>query len=135
MTTTLASGARQKAAQSRYLKDSVQTLTPARLVTMMYDTLVSDLAIAETAIADGDKYLANQRLVRAQRIVLELRSSLKPELWSGGQRLNALYNYWLQEIVQANIKKDASRLVACRAQIEPIREAWHQAAREVAGDK
>jgi flagellar protein FliS len=102
---------------------------------MMYDTLVSDLAIAETAIADGDKYLANQRLVRAQRIVLELRSSLKPELWSGGQRLNALYNYWLQEIVQANIKKDASRLVACRAQIEPIREAWHQAAREVAGDK
>jgi len=123
--------ARQKLARARYVKDTVETLTAPRLVTMLYDTLVSDLRDAEAGIGAGDTYNANKRLVRAQKIVLELRSSLKPELWSGGPRLAALYDYWLREIVQANVRKDAARVAACRKQIEPIRDAWHQAASEV----
>jgi flagellar protein FliS len=123
--------ARQKLARARYVKDTIETLTPPRLVTLLYDTLVSDLQEAEAHIAAGDKFNANKRLVRAQKIVLELRTSLKPELWSGGPRLAALYDYWLREIVHANVRKDAARLVACRRQIEPIRDAWHQAANEV----
>jgi flagellar secretion chaperone FliS len=123
--------ARQKLARARYVKDTIETLTAPRLVTMLYDTLVSDLQEAEAGIAAGDKYNANKRLVRAQKIVVELRSSLKPEMWSGGPRLVALYDYWLREIVHANVRKDAARVAACRRQIEPIRDAWHQAANEV----
>jgi len=123
--------ARQKLARARYVKDTIETLTAPRLVTMLYDTLVSDLREAEADIAAGDKFNANKRLVRAQKIVLELRTSLKPELWSGGPRLAALYDYWLREIVHANVRKDAGRVAICRQQIEPIRDAWHQAANEV----
>jgi len=123
--------ARQKLARARYVKDTIETLTAPRLVTMLYDTLVSDLREAEAGIAADDKFNANKRLVRAQKIVLELRTSLKPELWSGGPRLAALYDYWLREIVHANVRKDAARVAAVRRQIEPIRDAWHQAANEV----
>jgi len=115
--------ARQKLARARYVKDTIETLTAPRLVTMLYDTLVSDLQEAEAHIASGDKFNANKRLVRAQKIVLELRTSLKPEMWSGGPRLAALYDYWLREIVHANVRKDAARVAACRHQIEPIRDA------------
>lgn len=122
---------RQQAARARYVKDTVETLTPARLVTMLYDRLVADLERSERAIEERDHFTSNKHLVNAQAIVLELRSSLKPELWSAGPRLAALYEYLVREIVQANITKDAGRAATCRKLIEPLRDAWHVAAAEV----
>ena len=120
-----------QAARARYIKDTIETLSPARLVTMLYDALVSDLERAEAAIAAADNFEANRRLVKAQAILLELRSSLKPELWSAGPRLAALYDYLIREVVQANVAKDRTRVAICRELIEPLRDAWHVAAREV----
>jgi flagellar secretion chaperone FliS len=122
---------RQQAARARYVKDTVETLTPARLVTMLYDRLVSDLDRAEQAIDANDHFTSNKHLVNAQAIVLELRTSLKPDVWSGGPRLAALYDYLVREIVQANVTKDSSRAATCRKLVEPLRDAWHVAAAEV----
>ena len=122
---------RQHAARARYVKDTVETLSPARLVTMLYDRLVSDLERGESAIDAKDHFTSNNHLVNAQAIVLELRASLRPELWSGGPRLAALYDYLVREIVQANVTKDAKRAATCRRLIEPLRDAWHIAAADV----
>ena len=121
----------QQAARDRYLRDKVETLSPPRLVTMLYDALVADLERGEAAIRASDAYEANRRLVKAQAILIELRSSLKPELWSAGPRLAALYEYLIREVVQANVAKDATRVATCRGLVEPLRDAWHVAAREV----
>ncbi len=121
-----------QAARARYMKDTVETLSPARLVTMLYDALVTDLQRAERAIDQHDNHEANRRLVNAQAIVIELRSALKPEGWSAGPRLAALYDYLIREIVAANVAKDARRVAACRGLVEPLRDAWHVAARKVA---
>ena len=128
---TVAQAHRHQAARSRYLKDTVATLSPARLVTMLYDALVADLERAEAAVSAGDNHVAHTNLVKAQAIVVELRSSLKPDLWSAGPRLAALYDFLLREIVQANVEKDRLRIVACRTLIEPLQAAWHTAANEV----
>lgn len=122
---------RQQAARARYVKDTVETLTPARLVTMLYDRLVADLERGEAAIESGDTFTSNKHLVNAQSIVLELRSALRPELWSGGPRLAALYDFLVREIVQANVAKDGARAAACRKLVEPLRDAWHLAAKDV----
>jgi flagellar secretion chaperone FliS len=98
---------------------------------MLYDALVTNLDRAERAIGDNDKHEANRSLVKAQAILIELRSSLKPELWSAGPRLAALYELLIREVVQANVAKDAARVAKCRSLIEPLREAWHVAAPEV----
>ncbi len=131
-TSTGDSAARQQqAARARYVKDAVETISPARLVTMLYDALVSDLERGESAIASGEFFNANRHLVKAQAILIELRSSLKPDLWSAGPRLAALYEYLIREVVQANVAKDAARVASCRRLLEPLRDAWHVAAREV----
>ena len=83
----------REAARARYMKDSVETMSPARLVTMLYDALVTDLQKAEQAIKAVDYYEANRQLVKSQAILIELRSSLRPETWSAGPRLAALYEY------------------------------------------
>ena len=100
--------------------------------TMLYDALVTNLDVAERTMAAKDLHTANRSLVKAQAILIELRSSLKPELWSAGPRLAALYEYLIREVVQANVTKDAKAVRACRLLIEPLRDAWHVAAREVA---
>ena len=50
------------------------------------------------------------------------------DAWEGGPRLAALYNWLISELVQANVKLDANRISACRQVVEPLRDAWRQAA-------
>jgi flagellar secretion chaperone FliS len=114
--------------RNRYVGDSVSTASPARLVTMLYDRLVRDLCTAETALSGRDLAAANSALVHAQEIVWELAAGLDVTKWSGGPALAALYQFVIAELLAANVKKDVERVVSVRSLVEPLRDAWHQAA-------
>lgn len=119
--------------RARYVQDAIETASPARLLTMLYDRLVRDIAGAELAIATATFSEANTLLLHAQDIVLELQSSLDTRTWSGAQGLSALYTYLYGELIAANTTKDAARLGVCLRIVEPLRSAWHEAATLVAG--
>lgn len=114
--------------RNRYVGDSVTTASPGRLVTMLYDRLVRDLLAAEAALDAADLEGANRNLIHAQEIVWELAAGLDPTKWSGGPALAALYQFMLAELLEANVKKDAARVVSVRGLVEPLADAWHQAA-------
>jgi|SRR4051812_4490737 flagellar protein FliS len=114
--------------RDRYLRDSVSTASPAKLLIMLYDRLILDLAKGEEALRSGEREAANDRITHAQEIILELRTSLDVEAWSGAPGLANLYGWLLTELIGANIGRDADRVAACRALVEPIREAWNEAA-------
>ncbi len=122
---------RQAAARQRYVTDSVQTLSPEQLVTMLYDKLVFELERAENALRAGNLHDSNDALVRSQAIVLELRSSLKTDVWSGAPKLAALYDFFVREIIQANVSRSPEKAASVRELVEPLREAWHTAARQL----
>lgn len=117
--------------RGRYVDDSITTASPPRLLVMLYDRLVLDLQRAEAAQVAGDRGTANEQLLHAQDIVLELRSSLDPTTWEGGQRLMALYVFLQTELVKANVTGDAARTGSCRAIVEPLRDAWRTAAASI----
>ena len=119
--------------RARYLGDSIATASPQQLLVMLYDRLALDLERAQKAVAAGDRSEASEQLQHAQEIVLELLSSLQVDAWEGGPRLAALYNWLLSEMMQANIKLDTNRISACRQVVEPLRDAWRQAAASLAG--
>jgi flagellar protein FliS len=114
--------------RDRYLQDSINTASPGKLLLMLYDRLVLDLIQAEEAIGSGDREQSHERLTHAQEIVLELRTSLDVEAWSGAPGLANLYGYLLTELIGANIAQDAERVRTCRGLIEPLRDAWREAA-------
>ncbi|GGJ82576.1 flagellar protein FliS [Pilimelia anulata] len=116
------------ALRNRYLADAVATASPARLLVMLYDRLVLDLARGEQALRDGDRGAASQQLLHAQDIVLELRASLDTDAWEGGPGLARLYEFVMTELIQANVRRDADRVAGCRALMEPLRDAWREAA-------
>lgn len=118
----------QAALLAKFRRESLATASPAQLLTMLYDRLVLDLDRAVAALEANDTAAANEQLGHAQQIVHELRCSLDPTVWDGGPQLLELYNYLYGELVSANVTRDVAKVAACRTLVEPLREAWHQAA-------
>ena len=121
------------AVRTRYLDDTVSTAGPAMLLTMLYDRLVLDLVRAENEQRAGTRGAAGAHLLHAQDIVSELASTLDLDAWDGARRLLSVYTFLLTELVQANVAGDAERTATCRALVEPLRDAWHEAAAQLAG--
>lgn len=120
------------ALRARYLGDTVATASPQQLLVMLYDRLALDLERGQTALMAGDRSVANDQLQHAQDIIIELRSSLQVDVWEGGPRLAALYSWLLTELITANVKGDVNRVSSCRQVVEPLRDAWRQAAASLA---
>ena len=114
--------------RDRYLQDSINTATPGKLLVMLYDRLVLDLVQGEEGLRTGDREQANERITHAQEIILELRATLDLEAWAGAAGLAGLYVFLLTELIQANIKRDADKVATCRGLVEPLRDAWREAA-------
>lgn len=123
MTSTTAAAAR-----ARYAREAVTTASPATLLLMLYDRLVRDLITAEQALADGDLARASTELVHAQDVVGELHSSLDVTAWDGAAGLASLYLFVRSELITANLRKDRAQVAAVRELVEPLRDAWRQAA-------
>ncbi|MGK2959398.1 MAG: flagellar export chaperone FliS [Acidimicrobiales bacterium] len=119
------------ALRDRYLNDAVTTVSPAKLVTMLYDRLARDLATAEHALVTGNFDVASAQLLHAQEIVMELRTGLDPTAWEGGPGLASLYAFLLTELISANVKKDSAKVGECRRLVDPLRDAWHQALAQI----
>lgn len=117
-----------QAVRNRYVDNAVSTVSPARLVTMLYDALVADLVKAEDALKRVDVQVAHDRLVHAQEIILELQAGLDVTKWDGGPALLSLYHYLYARLVDANVRKDAAVVRSVHATVEPLRQAWHVAA-------
>ena len=114
--------------RARYLGESVATASPQQVLVMLYDRLALDLERAQLALRDGRRDDATTQLRHAQDIVFELLGSLRVDAWEGGPRLAALYNWLVAELSQAMVKHDAGRVTSCLQVVEPLRDAWRQAA-------
>ncbi|NUU31185.1 flagellar export chaperone FliS [Arthrobacter sp. C9C5] len=114
--------------RNQYLADSVLSAPPARLLTMLYDRLLLDLSRAETAQQAGNWPVASENLLHGQAIIAELISSLKTDAWDGADGLLGLYNYAFTALVNANIQRDAALTREAIELLEPLRQAWHEAA-------
>lgn len=116
------------AQRNQYLAESVLSAPPARLLTMLYDRLLLDLARAEEDQNACNWAVASVQLLHAQAIVTELSTSLKLDTWEGASSLLGIYNYASTALVNANIQRDASLTREVINLLEPLRQTWHEAA-------
>jgi flagellar protein FliS len=119
-----------RSAGAHYLRETVETASPATRLVMLYDRLVADLVRAESALTSDpvEFETANSTLQHAQEIINLLDATLDVDSWSGGKGLRALYRWNLQLLLQANLAKDPKPVRDCLASIEPLRDAWRGAA-------
>jgi flagellar protein FliS len=118
-----------------YVTDSIGTAGPAQLVLALYDGALGAIERARRmlllgAAHDGHSGIeaVHAQLVKAQRIVTELRVTLDHE--RGGAiagNLDALYEFCLRTLVDANLAKDSSKLTPATDVLRSLRDAWAQA--------
>jgi flagellar protein FliS len=117
----------QQAAADRYLNDRVLTASPAELTAMLYDACVGALKLAARLQESGDHVRAGGRLLKAQDIVLELRTTLNPAAGDLAVRLDALYTYAFGLLVKANVQRDPAATLEALSVLEPLAQAWRTA--------
>ncbi len=131
MTQTHPSGSNAQTAarlRSRYVSNSVDTMSPGRLIVALYDRLLLDLDRAEHATTASDVAGAHENLIHAQAIIMQLLESLDLERWPAGRALADIYLFVYHELVAANVEKDGARVGSCRTLLTPLRDAWFDAA-------
>ncbi len=115
-------------AYAQYRQTSIQTAPPEQLVVMLYDGAIRFLEQAKLAITDGRD--ASAPIGRAQDIIVELLASLDHSAGPVADNLLRLYEFWIQRLFQASIRKDAAMVEEVAAMVRDLREAWATVAQQ-----
>jgi flagellar protein FliS len=112
----------------KYKKTSAATMSPGRLLIMLYDRAIKAVEDAIDNIDDQQAAEAHKHIIKAQDIVLELRNTLNMD-YSISAQLQELYDYFYFQLVQANIHKDKLLLKEILPLLAELRETWQEAVR------
>jgi flagellar secretion chaperone FliS len=111
-------------AQNAYKQNSVLSASPEQLVLMLYDGALRFLSQAGTAMREGDVSTANGRLRRAEAILDELRATLDPSAGEIAERLEAIYIFCRQFLVEAQLEQDPAKIDSVAGLVGELRGAW-----------
>jgi flagellar secretion chaperone FliS len=107
---------------------SVESASPHRLITLLFDGYMEALATARGALREGRIEAKGKAISRAARIVDEgLKAGLN--LQDGGRLaadLKSLYEYLTLRLTLANVRNDDKILEECIGLVEPLRQAWRE---------
>lgn len=114
-------------ARNRYNADGAGVVPQNRLLVMLYDRLVLDLEQADAALVERSIEVVNDKLLHAQAIILELHSALDIDAWDGSEGLASLYVWLNEQLLEANVKKDARGIRNSLRVVRQLRDAWRDA--------
>jgi flagellar protein FliS len=110
-----------------YKETSIKTASSSKLVLMLYNEAIKQMDIAASKLEEKSKDLdnVNVALIKSQDIITELMVSLDFE--KGGeiaQNLFSLYMFFNQQLMGANVKKDARPVRNVQKMVMELRDAW-----------
>jgi len=109
-----------------YLKTKVLTASPQELRMMLYEGAIRFCRQGRTALEAKDYEGSYNGLMRAQKIVLELSTSMRPEAAEPGlcEKLEALYTYIYKRLVEANTGHEVSAVDEVIELLEYEKQTW-----------
>ena len=113
-----------------YKQQSVMTMTQGEMLNTLYDGLLKALYAARGGLETRDYTVANRELIRAQKILNYLKTTLNHQ-YEIANNLEMLYNFFLQQIVQANVRKSSEHMDDVIEMVTQLRDAFVQADKNV----
>ena len=114
----------------KYKQQSVMTMTQGEMLLLLYDETIKQINIGAKAIEGGDADKANFALQKAQKIINYLSSTLDRK-YEISENLSALYSYFIQRLISANIHKDTEPLFEILPMVTDLRATFAQADKQV----
>jgi len=114
-----------------YKETKVKTASQGQIIVMLYDAAIRNMDSAMETLDSGAKHYdqVNAAVTKARDIITELICALDVE--NGGafaERMFALYMLFNQQLLEANMAKDATSIKVVRGMMADLRDAWAQIA-------
>lgn len=108
-----------------YANSKVMTASPAELTLMLYDGAIKFANIAIVGIEKKDIEKANNNIIKVERILLEFKNTLDYK-YPVAKDFEAVYNYLIRRLHEANIKKDAEIMEEVLKHLRTMRDTWKE---------
>jgi flagellar secretion chaperone FliS len=112
-----------------YQVNDISTSSQSQLILMMYDGALQAVNQSIQCMSQKDVAGQSQYILKAQDIINEL--SLALDMEQGGdvsKTLEQLYQFVLNQLIQANITSDKMYLESVIKVLSPLRDAWSRIA-------
>ena len=113
-------------AYQQYQYNSIMSASPERLLIMLFDGALKFVKLARKDIKEKNIAGANYNLTKAQVVITELNQS-----WTWIMSYRRIYQVFMilctQQLVDANIKKDAQALDIVETMLADLKDTWGQA--------
>ncbi|MFO7608838.1 MAG: flagellar export chaperone FliS [Candidatus Krumholzibacteriia bacterium] len=109
----------------RYRETDIGTMSPEKIIVMLYERAIRDLEQAGEALGRGERGEVNRLVLHSQTIIAELRAALDHR--AGGEvaaNLESLYEWLFREHLALLAAPEARRLDDCVKVLTPLLEAW-----------
>lgn len=113
-----------------YRQRAVETASPGKLVVMLFDGAIRFLQQGKAALEAGSYEKANNQLLKVQDILSELMVSLDLSQGEIAENLYKLYDFYLHEVIKANIQKNAVYLQPVEDFLRDYRDMWNEVAKK-----
>jgi flagellar protein FliS len=113
-------------AAAAYQDSKILTASPAELTLMLYEGAIKFCNIAIISIEKQDIQKANINIIKAENIIVELRSTLNPQV-PVAIEFDLMYDYIFRRLIDANISKDIEILEEALGFIRELRDTWKEA--------
>jgi flagellar secretion chaperone FliS len=115
----------QDSGSNEYLKNAVLSASQEQLTLMLYDGAIRFATQGREALAKCDFETSCEKLIRAQKIILELRNGLRFEVNPAlCEQMAGLYDFVYTRLVDANIKRSLTLIDEAVRILRHQRETW-----------
>src|SRR5690606_20964571 len=112
-------------ASNEYLRNAVMSASQEQLTLMLYDGAIRFSLQARDALSRGDIETMCEKLIRAQKIVLEMRNGLRHEVNPTlCEQMAGLYGFIYNRLVDANLKRSLTMIDEALTILRHQRDTW-----------
>lgn len=118
-----------KNAYAQYSNSKILTASPAELTLMLYEGAIKFCNIAIIGVEQKDIQKAHDNIMKTQRIIEEFKITLNHD-YPVAQDFEAVYDYMLRRLVEANLRKDKEILEEVLKHLRTMRDTWKEVMRK-----
>lgn len=108
-----------------YAKNKIMTASPAELTLMLYEGAIKFCNIAIVAVEEENVEKAHNNITKVENIITEFLSTLDHK-YEVAKDFENVYNYLMDRLVEANIKKDKEILEEVLTHLRTMRDTWKE---------
>lgn len=108
-----------------YQGTKINTASPAELTLMLYEGAIKFCNKALYGMEQNDIEKINENLLKAQKIISELRNTLDHK-YQVAKEFELVYDYIYRRLIEANINKDSEILEEALDYIRQMRDTWKE---------